>query len=197
MRRKTTPTKTKYKDLFPSEVAATEERERAAADTAATAARAARLAMAELAAAAADPARAAAAELDALRSSSISISSSVSVDGGTDDELKLAREAAQEQATQWAAVHHQGRSGGSPDGRGALHEGVRAAAVPPTTTAAQTGVDAPVAGSTETAAFIGGATLPRRTGTMVIAGPRPLSGTSVLALGGLPSPRPTTSSGPQ
>jgi hypothetical protein len=86
MLRKTTPTKTKYKDLFPSEVAATEERERAAA-------RAARLAMAELAAAA-DLARAAAAELDALRSSSIS--SSVSVDGGTDDELKLAREAAQE-----------------------------------------------------------------------------------------------------
>jgi hypothetical protein len=89
-----------------------------AADTAATAARAARLAMAELAAAAADLARAAAAELDALRSSSIS--SSVSVDGGTDDELKLAREAAQEQATQWAAVHHQGRSGGSPDGRGCV-----------------------------------------------------------------------------
>jgi hypothetical protein len=65
-----------------------------------TAARAARLAMAELATArvevevvaAADAARAAAAELEALRDSSIS--SSVSADGGTDDELKLMREAA-------------------------------------------------------------------------------------------------------
>jgi hypothetical protein len=64
------------------------------------ASRAARLAMAELAAAraeveaaaVADAARAAAVELEALRGSSIS--SSVSVDSGTDDELKLAREAA-------------------------------------------------------------------------------------------------------
>jgi hypothetical protein len=39
-----------------------------------------------------DAACAAAAELEALRDSSIS--SSVSADGGTDDELKLAREAA-------------------------------------------------------------------------------------------------------
>jgi glucosamine 6-phosphate synthetase-like amidotransferase/phosphosugar isomerase protein len=87
-----------------AEVGAAEERERAAAETAVTAARAARLAMAELAtarvevevAAAADAARAAAAELEALRDSSIS--SSVSADGGTDDELKLMREAAREQA---------------------------------------------------------------------------------------------------
>jgi hypothetical protein len=50
-------------------------------------------------------------------------------------------------------------------------------------------------GSTETAASTGSAALPPRIGTMVIAGSRPLSGTSILAVGGLPSPRPTTSSG--
>jgi hypothetical protein len=80
-------------------VTTAEERERAAAETAATTARAARLAMAELtaarveveAAAATDAARAATAELEALHDSSIS--SSVSTDGDTDDELKLAREA--------------------------------------------------------------------------------------------------------
>jgi hypothetical protein len=43
-------------------------------------------------AAAADAARATTAELEALRGSTIS--NSVSVDGGTDDELKLARETA-------------------------------------------------------------------------------------------------------
>jgi hypothetical protein len=48
------------------------------------------------AAAATDAARAAAAELEALRDSSIS--RSVSADDGTDDELKLTREAAREQA---------------------------------------------------------------------------------------------------
>jgi hypothetical protein len=62
---------------------------------------------------------------------------------------------------------------------------------------AQTGADAPAAGSTKIAAFTGGAALPPRTGTMVTAGSMPLSGTSVPALGGLPSPRPTTSSGPR
>jgi hypothetical protein len=73
------------------EVAAAEERERAAAETAATATKAARLA--ELAAARAEvEAAAAAAELEVLRGSSIS--SSVSANGGTDDELKLVREAA-------------------------------------------------------------------------------------------------------
>jgi hypothetical protein len=83
------------------EVAAAEERERPAAETAVTAAR---LTMAELAvaraeveaAAVADAARAAAVELEALCGSSIS--SSVSADGGTDEELKLAREVAREQA---------------------------------------------------------------------------------------------------
>jgi pyruvate/2-oxoglutarate dehydrogenase complex dihydrolipoamide acyltransferase (E2) component len=105
-----------------AEVAATEEHERAAAETAA--ARIARLAMAQLAAvraevevaAATDAARAAVAELEALRVSSTG--SSVSADDDRDNELKLAREAAREQAVQWAAVHHQGRRGGSPDGRG-------------------------------------------------------------------------------
>jgi hypothetical protein len=120
-----------------------------ATETAATAARAARLAMAELAAvraeieaaATADAARVAAAELKALRASSTD--SSVSADDDRDNELKLAREAAREQAAQWAAA------------------------------------------------------LPHQTGTMVTMGSRPLSGTSVPAAGGLPSPRPTTSSGPR
>jgi hypothetical protein len=68
------------------------------------------------AAAAADAARAAAAELEALRASSTS--SSVSADDDRDNELKLVREAAREQAAQWAAAHPRGRRGGSPDGRG-------------------------------------------------------------------------------
>jgi hypothetical protein len=83
-----------------AEVATTEERERA------TAARVARLAMAELAAAraeveaatTADAARAAVAELKALRASSTD--SYVSADDDRDNELKLAREAAREQAAQ-------------------------------------------------------------------------------------------------
>jgi hypothetical protein len=62
-------------------------------------------------AAAADAVRAAAAELEALHGSSIS--SSVSADAGTDDELKLAREPAREHTAQWAVAHPQGRSGGS------------------------------------------------------------------------------------
>jgi hypothetical protein len=80
--------------------------------------------MAELAAARAeveaaavtDVVRAAAVELKALRASSTDIS--VSVGDDRDNELKLAREAAQEQAAQWAAAHPQGHRGGSPDGRG-------------------------------------------------------------------------------
>jgi hypothetical protein len=85
-----------------AEVAAAEERERAAVETAATAARAVRLAMAELAAAraeveaaaVADVARATVVEFKALRASSTG--SSVSVDDDRDNELKLAREAAWE-----------------------------------------------------------------------------------------------------
>jgi hypothetical protein len=87
-----------------AEVAAAEERERAAVETAATPVRVARLAMTELTAARAEVEAAAvvnlecevAAELKALRDSSTS--SSVSADGGTDDELKRAREAARELA---------------------------------------------------------------------------------------------------
>jgi hypothetical protein len=83
-----------------AEVAAAEERERAMAETAMTAARATRLVMVELVAAradvevvvAADAACAVAAELEALRGSSAS--SFVSTNGGTDDEVKLVREAA-------------------------------------------------------------------------------------------------------
>jgi hypothetical protein len=94
-----------------------EEREWAAA-------KAARLAMAELAVAreeveataAADAVRAAAAELEALRASSTD--SSVSADDDRDNEFKLAREAAWEQATQWAAAHPQGHRDGSLDGSG-------------------------------------------------------------------------------
>jgi hypothetical protein len=106
-----------------AEVAAAEECERATVETTATAAKAARLAMAELAAARAeveaaaktDTALAAAAELKALHASSTG--SSVSADDDRDNELKLAREAAREQAA-WAAAHPQGRRGDSPDGRG-------------------------------------------------------------------------------
>jgi hypothetical protein len=67
-------------------------------------------------AAAADATRVVTAELEALCGSSIS--SSVAANGGTNDELKLAREAAREQVAQWAAVHPQGHGGGSPDRRG-------------------------------------------------------------------------------
>jgi hypothetical protein len=104
-----------------AKIAAAEERERVAA-------RAARLTMAELAATTVEvEAAAVVAELEALRASSTG--SSVSADDDRDNELKLAREAVQEQAAQWAATHPQGHRGGSPDGRGraggAPGEGVR------------------------------------------------------------------------
>jgi hypothetical protein len=100
-----------------AEVAATEERERAAAETAATAARAARLTMVELAAARAEVEAAAAA--DAAHAAGVSSTgSSVSADDDRDNDLKLAREAAREQAVQWAAAHPQGHCGGSSDERG-------------------------------------------------------------------------------
>jgi hypothetical protein len=91
-----------------TEVAAAEEHERAATETAAMAARAARLAMPELAvaraeveaAAASDTVRVAAVELKALRASSTD--GSVSANDDRDNELKLAMEAALEQAAQWA-----------------------------------------------------------------------------------------------
>jgi hypothetical protein len=170
-----------------AEVATAEEFERAAAETTATTARAARPAMVKLAAARAkveaaaaeDAARAAAVELEALRASSTG--SSVSTDDDRDNELKLAREPAREQATKWAAVHPQGRCGGSPDGQGRAGGslgGVHAAAVFSTAVATQTGADAPAAGLMEITTFTGGAALPSRTGTMVTMGSRPLLGTS-------------------
>jgi hypothetical protein len=136
------------------------------------------LAMAELAAAraeveaaaVADAAHAAAVELEALRASSTG--NSVSAADGRDNELKLVREPAREQTTQWAVV-------------------------PPTTVAAQTSMDVSAARLTEITAFTGDAALAPQTGSMVTMGSRPLSGMSVPVTGGLPSPRPTTSSGPQ
>jgi hypothetical protein len=83
------------------------------------------------------------------------------------------------------------------DAPAALRAGARAAAVPPTAAAAQTGMDAPAAGLMEIAAFTGSAALSPRTGTMVTMGFRPLPGTLVPAAGGLPSPIPTTLSGPR
>jgi hypothetical protein len=54
---------------------------------------------------------------------------------------------------------------------------------------------AAAAGSTEIADLTSGAALPPRTGAMVITGSRLLSGILAPAIGGLPSPRPTMSSG--
>jgi hypothetical protein len=175
-----------------AEVTTSEERERAAAETAATAARAARLVMAELvaarvemeAAAAVDAARVAAVELEALRTSSTGIS--VSADNDRDNELKLRNP----RGTVAAALT-------GADVPAALWAGARAASLPLTVAIAQTGTNAPAAGLTEIVAFTGGAALPPGTGTMVTMGSRPLSGTSVSTAGGLPSPRPTTSSEPR
>jgi hypothetical protein len=83
------------------------------------------------------------------------------------------------------------------DAPAVLRAGARVAAVSPMAAAAQTGADTPVAGLMEIAVFTGSAALPPRTGTMVTMGSRPLSGTSVPMAGGLPSPRPTTLSGPR
>jgi hypothetical protein len=145
-----------------AEVAAAEEREQATAETAATAARAIRLAMAELAvaraeveaAAVADVACVVVAELKALRASSTG--SSISADDDRDNELKLAREAAREQAAQWAACNPMGAVAAALK---QLRAGVRATAVSPMTAAAQTGADVPEAGLTESAAFTGGVAL--------------------------------------
>jgi hypothetical protein len=77
----------------------------------------------------------------------------------------------------------------------ALRAGARAAVMPLTAVAAQTGADALVAGLTKIVTFTGGVDLPPQIGTMVTMGSRPLSRTLVPAPGGLPSPRPTMSSG--
>jgi hypothetical protein len=148
--------------------------------------------------AAADAARVAVVELEALRVSSTG--SSISTDDDRDNELKLMRQAVQEQAVQWPVAHPQGCCGGSPDGRGRAddalgggpHDG-RA----PTAAVAQASADALAVRLTEITAFTGDAALPPRTGIMVTMGSTPLSGTSVPTAGGLPSPRPTTSSGPR
>jgi hypothetical protein len=173
-----------------AKVAAAEERERAAA-------RAAMLAMAKLAAAmaeveaaaVADAARATAVEFEALRASSTGIS--VSANDDRDNELKLATEVAREQAAQWAAAHPQGcrgrvsaddapgggrvpDGGGNPDRRGRAggwvdgdHDLYRRRDYP---------------------------SPDRYHGHHGI---QAIVRTSVLAVGGLPSPRPTTSSGPR
>jgi hypothetical protein len=83
------------------------------------------------------------------------------------------------------------------DAPAALRAGARAAVVSPTVAVAQTGADASAAGLTEIAAFTGGVALPPQTVTMVTMGSKPLLGTSVPVAGDLPSPRPTTSSGPR
>jgi hypothetical protein len=189
-----------------AEVTAAEERERAAVETASTAARVARLAMAKLvaarveveAAAAADAACAAVTELKALRASSTG--SSVSTEDDKDNELKQARETAWEQAAQWAAAHPQRCRGGNPDERGraggASGGGARGGHVPDGGGSLDRRglADGWVDGDR---AFTGSAALPPQIGTMVTMGSRPLSGTSVPTAGGLPSPRLTTSSGPR
>jgi hypothetical protein len=116
-----------------AELAATEKRRRATAQTVAAAGRAARLAVAELAAArveaeaeaAEDVARAAEVEVETLRSS---INGSIAGDITADRELEeLARSRARERAERWAAAHLHGGGGGprdrapadgNPDGRG-------------------------------------------------------------------------------
>jgi hypothetical protein len=187
-----------------AEIAAAQKHERAAAAAAATAARAAQLAVAELAAAraeveateAADAARVAEAELEALRGNSSD--TSISGDGGTNDELRLAREVAQEQAVQWAVVPPHGTR------VAAAQIGVdapRALQARTHVAAAQIGINTPgvlpvaAAGSTEIAVSACSVALPPRIGTMVTAGSKLLSRTLVLAVGGLRSPRPTRSSG--
>jgi hypothetical protein len=128
------------------------------------------------------------AKLEALRASSTD--SSVSVDDDRDNELKLAREAAQEQAAQWAAPHLRGTVAAAQTGADAptmLRAGARATAMPPTV----------ATGLAEIAAFTGGVALSPRTGTIIIMGSWSLSGLSVPVAGDLPSPKPTTSSEPR
>jgi hypothetical protein len=67
-----------------------------------------------------DAALATTVELEALHASTTD--SSVSADDDRDNELKMAREAAREQAVQWAAAHPQGCRGGSPDGCGSVSD---------------------------------------------------------------------------
>jgi hypothetical protein len=174
-----------------------EERERAAAETVATTARAARLAMAELAAARAEVEAAAAA--DAARAAALVALTTLFLPTTTETTSSSWR------GRQRGSRRHSGQPRTprgvvvaaltGADAPAVLQAGARAAVVSPMTAAAQTGADAPATGLTEIAAFTGGAALPPRTGTMVTMGSRLLSGMSVPAADGLPSPRPTTSSG--
>lgn len=100
----------------------TQEHEQAATEETTIAARVAQLAVVKLvasrveveAAEAVDATRATEAELKALCGSSAD--SSVSSNSSTNDELRLAREVAQEHATQWASAHPQkGTRNISPD----------------------------------------------------------------------------------
>jgi hypothetical protein len=179
-----------------TEVAVADERERVATE-------AARLAMAELAAARAEEAAAA---TDAARAAATELCAPVAPTA-----LFLPTTTETTSSSWRGRQRGSRRRSGQPrtprgavaaaltgaDAPAALRVGARTAVVSPTAAAAQTGADAPAAGLTEIAAFIGDASLPPRTGTMVTKGSRPLSGTSVPAPGDLPSPRPTTSSGPR
>jgi hypothetical protein len=181
-----------------AEVAAAEERVRAVAETAATAAR---LAMAELAAARAEVEAAAAAdaaratELKALRATPLFLPMMTETTSSSwRGRQRGSRRRSGQPNTPRGAVAAALMGTDTP---AAFWEGAHAAAVSSTAVAAQTGADVPTAGLTEIMAFTGGATLPPWIGTMVTMGSRSLSGTPVPAAGGLPSPRPTTSSGPQ
>jgi hypothetical protein len=183
------------------ELAAAEERRRATAQTAAAAARAAILAAAELAAARAeaeaeeaeDAARAAEVEVDTLRSS---INGSIAGDITADRELEeLARGRARERAERWAAAHP---TAAAAQETARPPTGTRAGAGVPAaarSTRAATVLPVEVAGSTESAALAGNAALPPLTGDMTTTVSRRWSGTLVPVVGGLPSTKPTTSSG--
>jgi hypothetical protein len=153
-----------------------------------------------LAAGAADAARATAAEVEVLRGSH---SSSISTDDSADVDLDLLeREAAQGRVAQWAAAHAHKRDG-SPDrrgcadgaprggahGGGAPGRGAHGGGTP------EEACTAVAYGSMESAAFTGDAALSPWFSTVVTTSIRLLSGTSAPAVGGLPSPRPTTSNG--
>jgi hypothetical protein len=161
-----------------------EEHEQAAA----TAPRAARLATAELAATRVeveatmveDAARAAVAELEALCGNSAC--SFASVAGNTDNELRLAREAAREQAGQWAVAHPHGACGGSPD---------KCRRVDDASGGGARGGSLDECGCIggwlmKIVAFTGGTALPPRISIMVTMGSRPFSGTLAPTVGGLP-----------
>jgi hypothetical protein len=167
-----------------------------AAETAAIAVRASRLAAEELAAARAEVEAAAAA--DAARAAQWSSRLYAAVASAA---LPLPTMTPTWNSSRRGKQRESGRRSGQPitptgavaaaqtglDESAALLAGTRAAAA----------LLAAAAGSTEIADLTGGAALPPRTGAMVTTGSRWLSGTLAPAVGGLPSPRPTMSSGPR